>query len=101
MDLQVTVEHQLRKIFPNLASDNLTHGFHFAHRLDYPTSGVLCIACNKISAAKASHAFSNRKTKKYYLALLRGHVSHELIDISIPIGKKTTIYAYFLFKRCK
>ncbi|KZS08928.1 RNA pseudouridylate synthase domain-containing protein 1 [Daphnia magna] len=83
---KLTVEHQLRKLFPNLANDKLTHGFHFVHRLDYSTSGVLCIACNKKAANLGGDAFSARKTKKYYIALLRGHVSHELIDIAIPIG---------------
>ena len=36
----------------------------------------------------ASEAFSKRKTRKYYLAFLRGHVSQELVDIKYPIGRK-------------
>ncbi|XP_046452823.1 RNA pseudouridylate synthase domain-containing protein 1-like, partial [Daphnia pulex] len=84
--VKITVEHQIRKIFPHFVNDKLAHGFHFVHRLDYSTSGVLCLATNKKAANLGSTAFSARKTRKYYLALLRGHVSHELIDISLPIG---------------
>ena len=88
MEFQITVEHQLRRLFPALANEKLGHSFHFAHRLDYPTSGVLCIACHKEASVCAQEAFSSRKTGKYYLALVRGHVSQEVIDIKYSIGKK-------------
>ena len=74
--------------FPNLANQSLVHSFHFIHRLDFSTSGVLCLACNKKAASLASEAFSSRKTKKYYIALVRGLVSMELLDIELAIGKK-------------
>ena len=86
---KVTLEHQIRKLFPYLADPRLVHGFYFVHRLDYATSGVICIAKNKKAAAHASAAFSERKTLKYYIALLRGHVSQddEIIDLEWSIGK--------------
>lgn len=76
----------MRKLFPELASENLAHGFYFTHRLDYPTSGVLCLTARKNAAAMAGKAFSTRKALKYYLALVRGHVAQRLVDIKIPIG---------------
>merc|ERR1711928_16403 len=87
-NIKVTLEHQIRKLFPSLADPKLVHGFYFVHRLDYATSGAICIAKHKKAAAIASAAFSNRKTFKYYIALLRGHVSldHEIVELEWSIG---------------
>lgn len=76
----------MKALFPKEANSKLAHSYHFVHRLDYPTSGVLCLALHKKAAAMAAKAFSNRNTKKYYLAIVRGHIAQELIDISLPIG---------------
>lgn len=59
---------------------------HFVQRLDYSTSGVLCIARNKTAAARAGKLFEHRHTRKYYLAVLRGHVDFELGDIEFDVG---------------
>ena len=42
----------------------------FVQRLDYATSGVMCIALNKKSAKKASLALEKRKVDKFYIALV-------------------------------
>lgn len=78
---------QLRELFPDLVNPNLQHDFYFVHRLDYATSGIICIALHKKACSAATVAFSERKTKKYYLALLRGHVACEIMDIYKPIGE--------------
>ncbi|XP_041984300.1 RNA pseudouridylate synthase domain-containing protein 1-like [Aricia agestis] len=59
---------------------------HFIHRLDYATSGVLCIAKKKSAAAEAGKLFEKRLTKKYYLAVVRGHITFDLADIDYPVG---------------
>lgn len=82
-----TLHHHLSKKYPNLVNPNLHHGFYFIHRLDFVTSGAICIALHKKACSVASIAFQKRATKKYYLALLRGHVSSELFDIGYAIGK--------------
>lgn len=66
---------------------SLYHDFHFVHRLDYVTSGVLCIALNKCACTAATSAFEERKAKKYYLAILRGHVARESLNICEAIGE--------------
>lgn len=66
---------------------NLRFGFYFPHRLDFSTSGVMCIALTKQSCAAASAAFQDRSTEKYYIALLRGHVSKRTIELNMPIGE--------------
>ncbi|XP_023940784.1 RNA pseudouridylate synthase domain-containing protein 1-like [Bicyclus anynana] len=59
---------------------------YFVQRLDYSTSGILCIAKNKTAAARAGRLFEKRLTRKYYLAVLRGHVGFELADIHYAVG---------------
>ncbi|CAH1402831.1 unnamed protein product [Nezara viridula] len=77
----------LSKLYPTLVNPKLRHYFHFVHRLDFVTSGVLCLALNKKAASAAAQCFEKRLTKKYYMALVRGHVSEEVIDIKAAIGE--------------
>ncbi|XP_014274671.1 RNA pseudouridylate synthase domain-containing protein 1 isoform X1 [Halyomorpha halys] len=77
----------LSKLYPSLVNPKLRHYFHFVHRLDFVTSGVLCLALNKKAASAAALCFENRSAKKYYMALVRGHVSGEIIDIKAAIGE--------------
>ncbi|XP_066259008.1 RNA pseudouridylate synthase domain-containing protein 1-like [Euwallacea similis] len=82
-----TLQTYLRQTFPNLANKNLYHEFYFPHRLDFATSGLLCIPKTKEACKAVSSAFSGRTTRKYYLALVRGWLSKDLVDINIPIGE--------------
>lgn len=62
-------------------------GFRVLHRLDYATSGILAIPLNDQSAKEAGKAFQGRTgVKKYYIALVSGHVSKPLLKIMYPIG---------------
>ncbi|XP_075989848.1 RNA pseudouridylate synthase domain-containing protein 1-like [Anticarsia gemmatalis] len=79
-----TVTYHIAKPDSHLSSS--VYPLHFVQRLDYATSGVLCIAKNKTSAAKAGKLFEKRFTKKYYLAILRGHVAFEVADIEFNVG---------------
>ncbi|XP_013787658.1 RNA pseudouridylate synthase domain-containing protein 1-like [Limulus polyphemus] len=88
-ELPVSVENQLKTRFPHLVNSNLVHSFHFCHRLDYSTSGVLAVALTKEAAKEAMLVFQNRLTHKYYLALLRGHLDQEYTVINKGIGKDT------------
>ncbi|XP_013163272.1 PREDICTED: RNA pseudouridylate synthase domain-containing protein 1-like, partial [Papilio xuthus] len=66
------------------------HPLHFVQRLDYSTSGVLCMALNKTAAASAGRLFEKRLTNKYYLAIVRGHLNFEICDIKYPVGSDQT-----------
>lgn len=44
----------------------------FVHRLDFSTSGALCVALNKKASSAASKEFEARRVKKEYLALVSG-----------------------------
>ncbi|KAH0944979.1 hypothetical protein HN011_005150 [Eciton burchellii] len=85
-DKKNTLQLKLREMLPDLVNPKLYHEFHFVHRLDYPTSGIICIALNKRAARMASYAFENQKVQKFYLALVHGHIREPYIVINKPIG---------------
>ncbi|XP_014487291.1 PREDICTED: RNA pseudouridylate synthase domain-containing protein 1-like [Dinoponera quadriceps] len=85
-DRKNTLQLELKKMLPDLVNPKLCHEFHFVHRLDYPTSGVICIALNKKAARAASVAFENHKVQKFYLALVHGHIHEPHIIIDKAIG---------------
>ncbi|KAI5639288.1 RNA pseudouridylate synthase domain-containing protein [Phthorimaea operculella] len=79
-----TVTHHIASGDSHLSTS--MNPIHFVQRLDYSTSGVLCIAKTKTAAARAGKLFEKRETSKYYLAIVRGHVQHELCDIEYDVG---------------
>lgn len=88
LSLQLTLEHLLYRAYPNLANPKLKHNFYFTHRLDFASSGLICIALNKKACGAATACFQQRRAEKYYLALVRGHVAaNDCFDIKEPIGR--------------
>ncbi len=45
----------------------------FIHRLDYATSGCLCVALTKAASRWGNKAFAQRYVTKYYVALVCWH----------------------------
>ncbi|XP_015918780.1 RNA pseudouridylate synthase domain-containing protein 1 [Parasteatoda tepidariorum] len=85
-DHPITVASQLNHKFPNLADPSIMFGFRFCHRLDFSTSGVLCLALNKLAAKECMLAMNSRRVSKYYLALVHGHIQENSIQFDKPIG---------------
>jgi len=75
-DFQITIE---KLLFSYLGSTSLN--LKWVHRLDFATSGVLCVGLNRKFASRACDAFQNRHTEKVYLAVLQGHVDISSIQI--------------------
>lgn len=50
---------------------------HLVSRLDRETSGLVVLAKHRKSASQLQTAFAQRRTKKRYLALLKGHLEEE------------------------
>lgn len=50
---------------------------HLVSRLDRETSGLVVLARNHRTASRLQTAFAGRRTRKRYLALLRGHLKEE------------------------
>lgn len=94
-NFQRTLQTFLKIKCPDVAKKKLFHEYYFPHRLDYPTSGIMCIPKNEKACRAVAKAFSNRDTKKYYIALVRGLFSSDLVDVNMPIGeyKKQTFQA--------
>lgn len=88
----VTVETLLRRQCPELVDPAVEHGFRFCHRLDFATSGVLCLALTRAAARAAQAAFGPplRTARKCYAALLEGHVAVPAgwcgIEIDLAVG---------------
>ena len=57
------------------------------HRLDKDTSGVLIVAKNDIAHINISNQIKDRKTKKIYIALVRGVIKENEATIDMPIGR--------------
>lgn len=66
--------------------------FYPLHRLDRKTSGLLVLAKNKKLVAPFQKLFDSGGMKKYYIAIVRGHV-HEELRITSPVKHpETKIY---------
>jgi len=57
------------------------------HRLDRDTSGVLIGARTPEAAVRLKKQFAERKTKKYYLAIVDGILKQPHAKIDIPLGR--------------
>src|SRR5690554_7216942 len=54
------------------------------HRLDRPTSGVMVMALNAVTAARLATAFREHQVSKRYLAVVRGFgPKHEWLDYAL------------------
>lgn len=64
---------------------NLNQNLHLVHRLDYPVSGLILIASNKLFAQKISEKIKNHEMKKTYKAIVEGipfeFLSREKIEV--------------------
>ena len=57
------------------------------HRLDFDTSGVICIALSPQAHYTTSMLFEKRMVQKTYVALVAGHLLHDSGQIDFPVGK--------------
>jgi len=83
---RLSVFDQIAHRYPELVNPSLVHGFYVIHRLDYSTSGVLLVGLTKKAASEAAKLFEARKTRKYYLGIVHGHLKEDKLDINMPIG---------------
>jgi len=59
----------------------------FCHQLDYATSGILCLAFTRQTCAAISQCFQQRTAKKYYLAVVRGHMKENTFQVKSWIAE--------------
>ncbi|AAU36838.1 bifunctional tRNA pseudouridine(32) synthase/23S rRNA pseudouridine(746) synthase RluA [Basfia succiniciproducens] len=56
-----------------------------AHRLDMATSGILLFAMSKAADSELKRQFRERETKKYYEALVWGHLEQDSGEVNLPL----------------
>lgn len=78
-----SVHHRLVQDYP---------GCTLVHRLDFGTSGLMVVACNKAINAALCQQFSQRAVSKVYNALLCGHLKEEEGVIEAPIAKDPALF---------
>ncbi|KAJ1485540.1 pseudouridine synthase, partial [Baffinella frigidus] len=57
------------------------------HRLDRFTSGAICVAKSDLAHWRIAEQFAQRRTKKYYLAVVHGEVRADMQLIDAPLGR--------------
>ncbi|WP_022942439.1 tRNA pseudouridine(65) synthase TruC [Psychromonas hadalis] len=63
--------------------DQIGQHVYPAHRLDRPTSGVLLFILDKNYLPDVMAQFAEQKTKKRYLAVVRGHIGEGFLDYAL------------------
>lgn len=66
-------------------------GAKLVHRLDKGTSGVMVVALTKSFQAFASRQFAQRQVRKFYVAVIAGHISTGrtlTVDLPLNPGRK-------------
>lgn len=61
------------------------------HRLDYDTSGVLCVALHPAAAAFLSRQWADRSVNKTYRAVVAGNVVDDTGDITLPLLRNDAV----------
>ena len=62
---------------------------HLAHRLDKQTSGVLLIAKNHMYLRQLQTGFRTGQIKKRYIALLKGQMTEDVIEVNKPLQRNS------------
>lgn len=82
-----TLVNALLHHFGNLSSVGGELRPGIVHRLDKETSGLIIVAKNDAAHRKLAEAFSNRKVKKTYIALVHGFLKQDRGTISSSISR--------------
>ena len=59
------------------------------HRIDKDTSGILVVAKNDNAHKKLSEQFKVHSIKRKYVALVKGIIKEDKLDINLPIGRSS------------
>jgi tRNA pseudouridine65 synthase len=81
-------KHDVAEFAMQLLRDQIGQWVYPLHRIDRPTSGILLFAKSSEAASAFETQFSEKKIKKYYLALVRGYLGEEKIYLDYPLKKE-------------
>ena len=82
-----TLVNALLALCPDLQGIGGTIRPGIVHRLDKDSSGLLVVAKNETAHNFVSKQFKDRQVKKYYIALVEGHLATAEAVIDAPIGR--------------
>ncbi len=84
---EATLVHALlgRNISLSTGTESFRPGI--VHRLDKQTTGLVVVAKNDFAHAQLAANIKERKTKRRYLAIVRGKPDHERFTVDAPLGK--------------
>ncbi len=71
----------------NLSSINGVIRPGIVHRIDKDTSGILVVAKNDFSHKELSNQFKEHTITRKYIALVKGIIKEDKLDIDLPIGR--------------
>lgn len=85
----LNLEPTVASFIKNKLNDKLLTGNRagIVHRLDRPTSGVIICAKNTKTLKNLQKQFSQRKTKKTYIAIAEGVLEPKQAVIDVPVGR--------------
>lgn len=93
---QFNTEATVATFLRGKVADDLAGGrAGIVHRLDRPTSGVMIGAKNSKALSMLQKQFSVRKTKKTYIAIVKGHLKEQEAIIDMPIERNPKAPATF------
>lgn len=83
-----TVTSQMKTCYSDILAPEVTE-FFFGHRLDFATSGILCVPLNRKAFQELWDNLESpaKCSKFYFLAVVNGHVDCETEIIDINIGE--------------
>jgi len=86
-----TVVHGLLARFQSLSKAGGEGRPGIVHRLDKWTSGLLVVAKNDAAHVRLSQAFQERRVEKIYVALVHGKLPRPSGEITLNIGRHTSV----------
>ena len=96
-----TLVHGLLFKFQNLSGAGGAGRPGIVHRIDKWTSGLLIVAKNDWTHARLSKSFQDRSVEKKYLALVHGRLRQASGEISLNIGRHSTLRTRMSVQRGK
>ncbi|UQS85555.1 RluA family pseudouridine synthase [Apilactobacillus apisilvae] len=83
---QDTLANRVKGYFQRQNYEN--QRIHIVNRLDMDTSGIVLFAKHHFAHSVLDKQFKDDTIKKYYMAIVDGHINNKHVEIDLPIGRK-------------
>jgi 23S rRNA-/tRNA-specific pseudouridylate synthase len=88
-DFDLTLAKMVNEQLPEFRKKENDKKFRirFCHRLDFATSGIICMGFTQKTTSIIAECFESRKSVKEYLALVFGHLKEDKFTIDEKVGE--------------